>query len=80
MKRNLTFKSILITACLFSVFAFIFVNLKADTSLSRHFSEIKMVRTQVESEAGTSDRLQVPNVSVLGRLWEIGQRFLDRTN
>ena len=81
MKRSLTFKSLLITASLLSLFAFAFVNLRPNSMVAQSFSKIETVQNQVESkEASDSREIPVPNVSVLGRVWEIAQRFLDRSN
>ena len=81
MKRENTFKTLLLTASLLSLFAFAFVNLRTNAMSAQPFSEIEMVQNQVESdEASESDKLPVPDVSVLGRVWEIAQRFLNKTN
>lgn len=81
MKRSLTFKSLLITASLISLFAFAFVNLRPNSMVAQSFSKIETVQNRVESkEASDSREIPVPNVSVLGRVWEIAQRFLDRSN
>lgn len=81
MKRKHTFKSVLITASLLSFFAFAFVNLRANATLDQPFSKIERVQNQVESEeAGESRKIPVPDVTVLGRLWEIAQRFLEKAN
>jgi len=81
MKRSLTFKSLLISASLLSLFAFAFVNLRTNSTLAQPFSKIEMAQSQVESEeANESGKITVPDVSVLGRVWEIAQRLLDRAN
>gem|GEM_PF-913464 len=81
MKREHTFKTLLVTASLLSLFAFAFVNLRTNSTLTQPFSKIEIAQNQVEDEAaGGSDKIPVPDVSVLGRVWEIAQRFLDRAN
>jgi len=81
MKRSLTFKSLLITASLLSLFAFAFVNLRPNSMVAQPFSKIETTQSLVESEETSNSReIPVPNVSVLGRVWEIAQRFLDRAN
>jgi len=81
MKRSLTFKSLLITASLLSVFAFAFVNFRTNKTLAQPFSKIEMAQNQVEGEDGSEAReIPVPDVSVLGRVWEIAQRFLNKAN
>lgn len=81
MKRNNTLKSLFLAASFLSLFAFAFVNLRANTSITHAFSGIEMGQGQVDSEEVTdADKLPVPDVSVLSRVWEIAQRLLDRTN
>lgn len=81
MKRELTFKSIFITASFLSLLAFAFVNLQTNSTLTHPFSKIEMEQNHVESEdAGESRDIQVPDVTVLGRVWEIAQRFLEKAN
>ncbi|MFN0175331.1 MAG: hypothetical protein ACKVU0_11830 [Saprospiraceae bacterium] len=81
MKRDHTFKKILVTASLVSLFAFAFVNLRAKTLSAQPVSKIEMAQNQVKGEdAGESDKISVPDLSVLGRVWEIAQRFLEKTN
>lgn len=81
MKREFTFKSLLIVASFLSLFAFAFVNLHANSVEAQSFTKIGVVNTQVESEeAEEAQKMAVPDVTVLGRLWEIAQRFMERTN
>ena len=77
MKQNVTFKSVLITASFLSLLAFAFVNLRPNTTLPHAFTKIEMAQTKVESEESNESReIHVPNVSVLGRLWDIAQRLM----
>lgn len=81
MKRSLTFKSLLTTVSLLSLFAFAFVNFRTNSTSAQPFSKIEMAQNQVENEeASGSGKISVPDVSVLGRVWEIAQRLLDRAN
>lgn len=81
MKREITFKSALITASFLSLLAFAFVNLKTNANWSRPFSKIELTQNKVESEDAAETReIPVPNVSVLGRLWDIAQRLMDRAH
>jgi hypothetical protein len=81
MKREQTFKSILVIASFLSLFAFAFVNIKASTSLTQSFSKIELSQNQVESEDTDENRsVSVPDLSVLGRVWEIAHRFLGARN
>lgn len=81
MKREQTIKSILVTASFLSLFAFAFVNIQANSTAVQPFSKIEMVQNQVESEDNhESGKLSVPDLSVLGRVWEIAQRFLGANN
>lgn len=81
MKREYTFKSLLATATILSLFAFAFVNFRANTTSTQRFSAIELTQSKVEGEdESESNKFSVPNVSVLGRVWELAQRFLDKTN
>lgn len=81
MKQERTFKSVLITASLLSLFAFAFVNFRSNSTLSQSYSSLKMTQNQVErEEAGEASKIAVPDVSVLGRVWGIAQRFLEKAN
>ena len=81
MKREITFKNVLITASFLSLLAFAFVNLSAHSNVTQSFSKVEISHNQVEAEeTGESREIKVPNVSVLGRLWDIAQRLMDRAN
>jgi len=79
MKQSPAFKSLLIIASLLSVFAFAFVNFRTNSTLAQPFSKIELAQNQVESE-NESSKIPVPDVSVLGRVWELAQRLLDKAN
>lgn len=81
MKRKLTFKSLFLSAAVCSFLAFAFVNIKAQSAPAQSFTKIELAQSQVEAEdAAESREIKVPNVSVLGRLWDIAQRLMDRAN
>ncbi|MDO8365273.1 MAG: hypothetical protein Q7T20_00660 [Saprospiraceae bacterium] len=81
MKRSLTFKSVLATTSLVSLFAFAFVNIRADSTLTPVYSKMEMTQNQVETEEDADSRkIPVPDVSVIGRVWDIAQRLLDKAN
>lgn len=81
MKREITFRSLLIAASIFSLLAFAFVNLRSNTALSATLAPLSMAQNQLESEESTeSTKIAVPDVTVLGRLWDITQRLLERAN
>lgn len=81
MKREITFKTILLTASFLSLLAFAFVNIQANSAAAQPFSKIEITQSQVQGEDGSeSNEIPVPNVTVLGRVWEIAQRLLDKTH
>lgn len=77
MKQKPTFKSLLVVASIFSLFAFIFVNGQAGFGEKRQILDTAFVQTQIE-EAESEGKLAVPDVTVLGRLLEIAQKLIDR--
>lgn len=80
MKREITFKTILITASFLSLLAFAFVNIQTNSVSAQPFSKIELAQEQVQSEAESqNNEIPVPNVTVLGRVWEIAQHLLDKT-
>jgi hypothetical protein len=80
MKREITFKTILLTASFLSLLAFAFVNIQTNSVSALPFSKSEIVQNQVQSEAESqNNEIPVPNVTVLGRVWEIAQRLLDRS-
>ncbi len=81
MKQEHTFKSLLVTASILSLFAFAFVNFRTNSTSVQPFSTIELAQNQVESEdESESTKIPVPDVSVLGRVWELAQRLLDKAN
>ena len=74
MKRSITFKSILIGATVFSLFAFSFVNFRTNATDSQSFAKVELSQNQLDSEeAAESRKIAMPDLSVLGRVWEIAQ-------
>lgn len=81
MKRKQTLKSLFVVASLISAFAFAFVNVQTGSNLDQKLQAIHLRQERVEADdMGESRKLSVPNVTVLGRLWEIAQRYLDKSN
>ena len=81
MKRTNTFKIILVCSSFLSICAFAFVNLQSNASLSSSFSTLSISRNQMESEEAQESReLSVPDVTVIGRVYDLAKRLLDRSN
>lgn len=81
MKRNHTSKSLLLAACIVSLCAFAFVNAQTSNPIANSFNQLELVKSKVECEDTTeSSDLSVPDVTVLGRVWEIAQHFLQRAH
>jgi len=81
MKRNITSKSLLLAACIVSLCAFAFVNSQSSHPLANSFDNLELVKSKVEcEEEGESRDLPVPDVTVLGRVWDIAEQLLQRRN
>ncbi|MBN8676899.1 MAG: hypothetical protein J0M29_01660 [Chitinophagales bacterium] len=81
MKRTITFKTILVAASLLSLCAFAFVNMRSNTALSSSLPSLSIAPNQVESEEAEENRdLSVPDVTVLGRVYGIAKRLMDKAN
>lgn len=80
MKQKPTFKSILLVASLFSLSAFIFVNWNSNSSLSQIENKAKIVQTQLEDNDEDQSNVPVPDVTVLGRLWDMAQKIILKKN
>lgn len=74
MKRKLLPKSFFLAATLFSLFAFTFVNVSvvADACQS---SQPALVQTVQEVEELKGSGIQVPDITVVGHLIELAQRY-----
>jgi len=74
-------KSLFLTVALVSVVAFLAVNLHANLSASpRTASQTEVLSQKMEdvAEPRSGRDLSIPDVTVLGRLFELAQRFLPR--
>lgn len=80
MKQKPTFKSLLVVASVFSFFAFVFVNTHSYFGVEKPLMRTEFVPTQLEEEDEDSGKLAVPDVTVLGRLWDIAQKLIDNKN
>lgn len=81
MKQSLTFKSLLIAVSLLSLFAFAFVNIRSHSALVPDPESMKTTQNKIEeTSSGETDKISVPNMSVIGRIWEITQRLLEKAN
>ncbi|MBL7826731.1 MAG: hypothetical protein JNJ57_08880 [Saprospiraceae bacterium] len=79
MKQKSTFKSLFLAASIFSLFAFVFVNVQSKANMIPTGAPTTLVQPQMVEENENEEReVAVPDVTVLGRLWEIAQRLLDR--
>ena len=74
-------KSLFLPIAIFSFFAFAAVNLHASLSApAQSASQKELLQQKVEDAADqpTDRNLNIPDVTVLGRLFELAQRFLPR--
>jgi hypothetical protein len=79
MKRTTTLKTILLCSSLLSICAFAFVNLHSNAALSSSLSSLTIAKEQLKSdEVEESQKLSVPDVTVIGRVYGIAKRLLDR--
>lgn len=61
----------------FSIGAFLFVNLHADFSLQHTSTLPDLSQSKIENETGNKDYdVQVPDISILGRALDIAQKLL----
>lgn len=81
MKRTTTLKTILVCSSLLSICAFAFVNLRSNAALSSPLSTLSITQGQLKSEEAEESReLSVPDVTVIGRVYGIAKRLMDRSN
>ena len=82
MKRKSQPKSIFLIAAIFSLTSFIFVNVHANlTSPQGICSQTKIGQPQVkECDDSEEQDVQIPDVTVLGRVLELAQKFLPVAN
>lgn len=81
MKRNITFKSLLLPAAFLSFLAFTFVNTQSDNSPHNAFAPLGFAKSNMEDKESYDEAkgMNRPDVTVLGRLWDIAHRLLDKT-
>ena len=82
MKRKSLPKSLFLIAAVFSLTAFIFVNVHANlTVVQQGCTQTKMEQPQVKECDDTEDQdVKIPDVTVLSRLFELAQKFLPVAN
>lgn len=82
MKRNLLPKSHLLTAAIFSLSAFVFVNLHASLSAPQQVcTQAQIEQPQVKECDDTATReTPLPDVTAISRLIELAQKFLPVAN
>ena len=77
MKRKQLPKSLFFLIAVFSLSSFLFVNVHANISNAGLCCETKLEQPKIEeSENGKSTEIPVPDVTVLGRLLELAQKFI----
>lgn len=82
MKRQSLLKSFFLFASVFSLTAFIFVNVHANLTIPQEgCTKTTMEQPQVKECDDTEDQdVKIPDVTVLGRLLELAQKFLPVAN
>jgi hypothetical protein len=83
MKRKILPKSLLLTAVVFSLFSFVFVNLHAhlvapQAVCTKPTLEQPQVK-ECDDDTDTQD-IKVPDVAVIGRVFELVQKIISVTN
>jgi len=80
MKQKRTLKSLLVIASIFSLFAFLFVNIDAKFgSKGKSLVKSEFAQTQLEEDA-EEGKIAVPGFTMLGRLWDVAQKLIVRKN
>ncbi len=81
MKQKRTLKTLLVAASIFSFFAFLFVNLHASLGAKeKSMAKPEFVQTQIAEEDEESGKIAVPDFTMLGRLWDVAHKLIDRKN
>jgi hypothetical protein len=83
MKRKILPKSLLLTAVIFSLSSFVFVNLHANMTASKQSCSLfTLEQPQVKECDDDSDAqdIKVPAVTVIGRVINLVQKFLPVAN
>jgi hypothetical protein len=83
MKKEFLPKQLLFVAAIVSLLAFAFVNLHANGTKSAVAQRAGLAQTKVEEPKERDQEIaeiKMPNLTLLGRVWEIAQRLLEKTN
>lgn len=81
MKRKLLPKSLFLAFAVFSLSAFAFVNLHANLTLPQQScSQTLVEQPQVQECDEETSKTPLPDVTVLGRVLELAQKFLPVAN
>lgn len=82
MKRKSLPKSLFLITTVFSLTAFIFVNVHANLTIPQQAcTQMEMGQPQVKECDETEEQdVQIPDVTVLGRVLELAQKFLPVAN
>lgn len=82
MKQKSLPKSFFLIAVVFSLAAFVFVNVHASLTIPQHLcTQTKMEQTQLkECQDTDTQEMKIPDVTVLGRLLKLAQKFLTIAN
>lgn len=82
MKQHSLPKSLFLIAAIFSLTAFVFVNVHANlTSEKKECAAAIVEQPQVKECDETEDRdVPIPDITVLGRMLELAQKFLPVAN
>ena len=70
----------LVVASIFSLFAFVYVNAQSNFGIQKPSLQTTFVQTEIVEDEENEREIAVPDVTVLGRLWEIAQKLIDRKN
>jgi len=82
MKRKSLPKSLFLFVAVFSLSAFVFVNVHANLTIPNQVcAQTNLEQPQVKDCDDTEDQdVKIPDVSVLGRVFELAQKFLPVAN
>ncbi len=77
MKRKFLPKSFFFAVTFFSLFAFFFVNVNVASTICQA-SNTSLIQTAVqEVENQNTTTIQVPDITLVGRLMEVAQRYFE---
>ena len=81
MKQKYTVKSLLVAASIFSLFAFLFVNIHSNSREKKGcVAKSELVQSKLEAEEENDRKIVVPDVTILGRVLEIAQKLIVQKN